>query len=163
MKRSVRFLPDNITVTVGQGDNLLSAAAAAGVYIPAYCGGDGVCGKCRVRLDEGEVSSERSTLKREEWDQGVRLACQSAVKTDLVVTVPERAMEGRAALKRKPKTTRTISARSLETLIGTWNVDPPVTKLYLELNPPTLQDNISDMQRVMRGFKAARPGEMSTG
>jgi uncharacterized 2Fe-2S/4Fe-4S cluster protein (DUF4445 family) len=160
MKQTVRFLPDNITVTVEQGDNLLSAAAAAGVYISAYCGGDGVCGKCRVHVDQGEVYSDRSTLKKEEWDRGMRLACQSSVKTDLVVTIPERTTEGRKALKGKPKTTRTISARSLEKLIGTWRVDPPVTKLYLELNPPTMQDNISDMQRVMRGFKSARPGEL---
>ena len=41
MKQTIQFLPDNITVTVEQGENLLSAAAAAGVYIPAYCGGDG--------------------------------------------------------------------------------------------------------------------------
>jgi len=159
MKHTVQFLPDNITIAVDEGENLLSAAAVAGVYIPAYCGGDGVCGKCKIHIDKGEVYSDRTTLKKEEWDQGIRLACQATVKTDLVVTVPEKTADGRAALKRKPKTTRTISARSLDTLVGTWDVDPPVTKLYMELDPPTLQDNISDMQRVMRGFRMARPGE----
>ncbi|HBI15737.1 MAG TPA: ferredoxin [Desulfobulbaceae bacterium] len=159
MKHTIQFLPDNITLTVDQGENLLSAAAAAGVYISAFCGGDGVCGKCRVRIDQGEVASERTALKQEEWDQGLRLACRSTVQSDLVVTVPEKTAEGRAALRRKPKTTRTISARSLDALVGTWNVNPPVMKLYLELDPPTLQDNISDMQRVMRGFRSARPGE----
>jgi uncharacterized 2Fe-2S/4Fe-4S cluster protein (DUF4445 family) len=157
MKQTIEFQPDNITVTVEQGENLLSAAAAAGVYINAFCGGDGVCGKCKVRIDEGEVHSERGTLKKEDWEGGLRLACQTSIRSDLKVTVPEKVTEGGKALKRKPKTTKTIAARSLETLIGTWRVDPPVTKLYLELDPPTLEDNVSDMQRVMRGFRQARP------
>lgn len=159
MKQTIEFQPDNITVTVDKGENLLSAAAAAGVYINAFCGGDGVCGKCKVQIDEGEVYGDRATLKQEEWDKGVRLACQTAVRSNLKVTVPEKVTASGKSLKRKPKTTRTISARSLDTLIGTWDVDPPVTKLYLELEPPTLEDNVSDMQRVMRGFKQARPGE----
>ncbi|MCL7487274.1 MAG: ASKHA domain-containing protein [Desulfobulbaceae bacterium] len=159
MKHTVEFQPDNITVTVEEGENLLSVAAAAGVYIHAYCGGDGVCGKCRIKVDQGEVYADRASLKQEEWDQGLRLACQAAVKSDLKITVPEKLSDGRKALKRKPKTTRTIAARSLEALTGTWDIDPPVTKLFLELKPPTIEDNISDMQRVMRGFKQARPGE----
>jgi uncharacterized 2Fe-2S/4Fe-4S cluster protein (DUF4445 family) len=159
MKHTVEFQPDNITVTAEEGENLLSVAAAAGVYIHAYCGGDGVCGKCRIKIDQGEVYADRASLKQEEWDQGLRLACQATVKSDLKITVPEKISDGRKALKRKPKTTRTIAARSLETLTGTWDIDPPVTKLFLELKPPTIEDNISDMQRVMRGFKQARPGE----
>lgn len=157
MKHTVRFQPDNITVIVDKGENLLSVAAAAGVYINAFCGGDGVCGKCKVRIDKGKVSSGKANLRQEDWDQGLRLACQTTVVSDLVVTVPEKITADGKALKRKPKTTRTISARSLEALTGRWNVDPPVTKLYLELDPPTLEDNISDMQRVMRGLKAAMP------
>ncbi|HER62910.1 MAG TPA: DUF4445 domain-containing protein [Desulfobacteraceae bacterium] len=159
MKHTIEFLPDNITVSAEEGENLLSVAAAAGVYIHAYCGGDGVCGKCRIKIDQGEVYADRASLKQAEWDQGLRLACQASVKSDLIITVPEKVSDGRKALKRKPKTTRTIAARSLEALTGTWEVDPPVTKLFLELNPPTIEDNISDMQRVMRGFKQARPGE----
>jgi uncharacterized 2Fe-2S/4Fe-4S cluster protein (DUF4445 family) len=159
MKHTIEFQPDNITVTVDKGENLLSAAASAGVYIDAFCGGDGVCGKCKVKIEEGEVYSDRATMKQEDWDSGLRLACQATVKSDLKISVPEKTTSSGKALKRKPKTTRTISARSLDSLIGTWEVDPPVTKIYLELDPPTLDDNVSDMQRVMRGFKQARPDD----
>ncbi|RUM36796.1 MAG: ferredoxin, partial [Desulfobulbus sp.] len=158
-KHTIEFLPDNITVTVDKGENLLSAAAEAGVYIHAYCGGDGVCGKCKVVVDEGEVHSSKSNLKQEDWDKGFRLACLSTVESDLKVTIPEMTTKSGKALKRKPKTTRTISAKSLDTLIGTWEVDPPVSKIYLELDPPTMEDNISDMQRVMRGIKLVMPGD----
>lgn len=157
MKHTITFQPDNITVTVDQGENLLAAAANAGVYVHAFCGGDGVCGKCKVIVEEGEVRADKATLKKEEWDQGYRLACQATVTSDLVVRIPEITTASGRALKRKPKTTRTISARSLDTLIGKWDVDPPVAKLYLELDPPTMDDNISDMQRVMRGIRQVLP------
>ncbi|WP_457573813.1 ASKHA domain-containing protein [Desulfolithobacter sp.] len=157
MKHTITFQPDNITVTVDRGENLLAAAANAGVYVHAFCGGDGVCGKCKVIVEEGEVQADKATLKKEEWDQGYRLACQASVLSDLVVRIPEITTAGGRALKRKPKTTRTISARSLDNLIGKWDVDPPVAKLYLELDPPTMDDNISDMQRVMRGIRQVLP------
>jgi len=157
MKHTIEFQPDNITVTVDKGENLLSAAAEAGVYIHAYCGGDGVCGKCKVKVDQGEVGSQKANLKQDDWDQGFRLACLSSVESDLVVSIPEMTTKSGKALKRKPKTTRTISARSLDTLIGEWKTDPPVSKLYLELDPPTMEDNISDMQRVMRGIRQIMP------
>ena len=64
MKHTIQFLPDNIPVRVDKGENLLSAAAAAGVYIHAYCGGDGVCGKCKVKVDQGEVRSDKANLKQ---------------------------------------------------------------------------------------------------
>ncbi len=157
MKHTIEFQPDNITVTVDKGENLLSAAARCGVYIHAYCGGEGVCGKCKVMVDTGEVRSDKANLKQKDWDKGYRLACLSSVESDLKVTIPEMTTKSGKALKRKPKTTRTISAKALDALIGTWDVDPPVRKMYLELDPPTMDDNISDMQRVMRGIKMNFP------
>ncbi len=157
MKHSITFLPDNIIVTVNKGDNLLNAAADAGVYVHAYCGGDGVCGKCKVMINKGEVRSDKANLKQEDWDKGYRLACLSSVESDLEVTIPEMTSKSGKALKRKPKTTRTVSAKSLDDLIGQWEIEPPVSKLYLELAPPSMDDNISDMDRVMRGIKQALP------
>ncbi len=157
MKHSVLFQPDNITVSVEKGENLLTVAADAGVYVHAYCGGDGVCGKCIIKIDQGEVRAEKATLKQEEWNQGIRLACKAHVESDLVITVPEKTKAGGKALKRKPKTTRTISAKSLDSLVGKWDVNPPVTKIYIELDPPTMDDNISDMARVMRTLRNIKP------
>ncbi len=153
-QRTIHFLPDDVKTTVDDGENLLSAAAAAGVYIHAYCGGDGVCGKCKVKIEQGEVTTEQaSQLKSEEMAQGIRLACKSSVAGDLVVRVPDVVKADGKALKRKPRTTRSISARSLDDLIGVWKVDPPVEKRFLKLNPPSLEDNISDMQRLLRAIR----------
>ncbi|MBL4903102.1 MAG: DUF4445 domain-containing protein [Desulfocapsa sp.] len=158
MEHSIHFLPDNVHVTVEDGENLLTAAASAGVYIHAFCGGDGVCGKCKVTIEEGEVESDSAaSLKQDEYDKGVRLACKAKVVSDITVRIPDMVKADGKALKRAPKTTRTISARSLESLIGKWDVNPPVRKVFLKMPPPTLEDNISDMQRLMRALKKKNP------
>jgi uncharacterized 2Fe-2S/4Fe-4S cluster protein (DUF4445 family) len=154
MKKTIHFLPDDITMEVEEGENLLGAAAEAGVYINAFCGGDGVCGKCKVKIEQGAVAGELTgKLKKAEFDQGMRLACKSRVETDIVVQVPEAISADGKALKRKPKTTRSISARSLEVLIGTWQIDPPVEKRFLKLKPPSTEDNVSDFHRLVRAIK----------
>ncbi len=53
-----------------------------------------------------------------EYDRGFRLACQTRVIADVTVTIPETIKADGQALKRKPKTTRAISARSM----ATWSV-----------------------------------------
>ncbi len=154
MKKTIHFLPDNVKIEVEEGENLLGAAAEAGVYINAFCGGDGVCGKCKIKIEQGAVATEQTgKIKKAEFDQGLRLACKSHVESDVVVRVPEEISADGKALKRKPKTTRSISARSLEALIGTWQVDPPVEKRFLKLKPPTTEDNVSDFHRMLRAIK----------
>jgi len=112
MKKTIRFLPDDITCEVEEGESLLTAAANAGVYIHAFCGGDGVCGKCKVVVEAGQVAAAKAMqLRPEEEAQGIRLACQSKVMEDITVRIPEEIAADGRSLKRKPKTTRAISAR----------------------------------------------------
>ena len=80
MTKTVHFLPDDVKATVEEGENLLNIAANAGIYIHAFCGGEGGCGKCKIKIEQGEVAATQATqLKSEEIEQGFRLACQSKV------------------------------------------------------------------------------------
>ena len=158
MEHTVTFLPDNIAVRVTPGENLLTAAALAGVYIHASCGGEGVCRKCKVELVQGELQSQSTTsLTAEEIGRETRLACISSICSDVTIRIPEILRSDGTSLRSKPKTTRTISAKSLETLVGDWEINPPVRKLYLTLPPPTMDDNIPDMQRLIRGICRTAP------
>ncbi len=158
MVHTVTFLPDKLSIDVESGDNLLASAAAAGVYIPASCGGDGVCRKCKVELVKGNLRTSSSTpLTQKNVTENSRLACISSVVSDVTIKIPDIVQADGKSLKAKPKTTRTISQKSLEHLVGTWGVMPPVRKLYLSLSPPTLDDNIPDMQRLIRGICLATP------
>ena len=133
-----------------QSDNLLETAIAAGVHINASCGGAGVCGSCKVLIKEGEVESVRTEkITEEEYAQGLRQACQSSILTDLVVFVPVESRLEAAVLDRE----KVGSTQPSEVLVTGWKFNPPVSKLFVELVPPTLEDNISDLSRLLRGLK----------
>jgi len=85
----VRFLPDDLTVTVAGGESLLAAASQADIPVRGSCGGKGTCGKCRMRVREGRVScAGYGKLTAEEIAGGWVLSCQSVPETDVVVEVP---------------------------------------------------------------------------
>lgn len=140
-----------------RGENLLRAAMAAGVFLNAACGGSGVCGKCRVRIVRGQLeSSPGPFLSDEEFAQGFRQACQSTVLTDLVVEVPPESQLDRGALARDrdgQAAGRLASTQELETLAVGWRFNPALRKYYVELSPPSAEDNRSDLSRLLLGLK----------
>ena len=154
MQHTVRFLPDEISVEAKAGENLLDVAARGGVFIPASCGGEGVCGKCKVKVVSGEVDKgAQNLISEQDRAEGYSLACKTQILSDLTVSVPVKSEATGRELKRKPKTTRAIPARSLDSLVGSWEIDPPVEKRFLIIDPPTIEDNVPDLQRLMRAIK----------
>lgn len=78
----VTFVPANVTVWVPAGITVLQAARAAGVLIAAPCGGRGVCGKCGVRVVEGELDApdDQESLGLAVAPPTVRLACRARIR-----------------------------------------------------------------------------------
>lgn len=77
-------------ISANPGDNLLNVARSANVPIDAPCSGNGSCGKCRVRLEAGELDSyPTSHLSEEELEAGWRLACLSRIVGDVTIMVPD--------------------------------------------------------------------------
>ncbi len=149
-KRGVHFDPDNVDIAVEEGANLLEAAIAAGVHINASCGGAGVCGTCKVLIKQGQVESARTEkISAEEYEQGLRQACQSRIITDLVIDIPVESRLETAVLDRE----RVGVIQPLEALATGWRFKPPLSKLFVELPPPTLKDNTGDLSRLLRGIK----------
>ncbi|MBT4484918.1 MAG: 2Fe-2S iron-sulfur cluster binding domain-containing protein, partial [Candidatus Latescibacteria bacterium] len=93
----VDFLPNGLTGTVPSGSTIMEAAHDTGVYLNSVCGGEGLCGKCRVIVREGRVNMKpNSFLDREEIQKGYVIACLTEVLSDLSVEVPqETRLEGR--------------------------------------------------------------------
>ena len=89
-----------VQVECNAGDNLLELARRANVAIDAPCSGNGSCGKCRVKLVEGEVESLPSRhISPEEYEAGWRLSCCSNVTGDCVVFVPDIASAYQSRMK----------------------------------------------------------------
>ena len=72
------------------GSVLIDTLREHGVRIDAPCGGSGRCGKCRVRVVNGELpvtAEDRAFLSEREIATGVRLACTARPMSDLRIRV----------------------------------------------------------------------------
>ena len=87
---TVTFSPHNKKVEVERGTTLLEASSGAEITLNNLCGGEGVCGRCKMVVTEGEVSGEvTGKLTRDQIKEGYVLACVTSVESDLSVTIPE--------------------------------------------------------------------------
>ncbi|MCP4116807.1 MAG: DUF4445 domain-containing protein [Desulfobacteraceae bacterium] len=155
-KYTITFLPHDRKIEVADGENLIRAAMEAGVHVNASCGGEGVCGKCRVIIEQGEVEeglSER--LSSEDIENGYRLACLARVRSDLVVRIPVESDVDASVLnlKASPRHTAGIRTFDLNELKEKGLFIPPIEKKYLVLPEPTAQDNIADVTRLLHHLK----------
>ncbi len=83
---------DDKTLTVGQGDSLMSTLNASGIYLSSACGGKASCGQCKCQVLEGGgeiLDSEVSHFSRKEIKDHWRLGCQLKVKSDLKIKIDE--------------------------------------------------------------------------
>lgn len=157
----VLFLPHKKEIFVPEGENLIRAAMEAGVHVNASCGGEGLCGKCRVVVENGTVETTVSErLSKAELDENYRLACRSRVLTDLVIRVPLDSEVDTAALRKyfSPRRTARIQQMNFDDLKSKGLFIPPVEKKYLELPKPSTQDNLADTSRLI-GFLKLRHNE----
>ncbi len=141
-KVEVTFRPHDRTTRVPEGTTLFNAAHWIGLPIESTCGGRGTCGKCRVQVLAGEVGvtpADRRHLSEEELAAGWRLACESVLEGDVECFVP--------ALMRVPKAATMGLSRFVL-------LEPNVHKLHLALEPPSLEDARSDVERVRAALEA---------
>jgi len=154
-KFKVTFYPDNKSIEVERGKTILSAAISAGVYINSSCGGDGVCGRCKVILKKGQVVTHPTgRISLEERSRGFHLACLTTIQSDLEVEIPP---ESRLDLELRLKGLYSES-EEIEAPVSVLGDEifvhsPLATKLYLELPEPNLEDKISDLERLYRQIR----------
>ncbi|MBN1975898.1 MAG: DUF4445 domain-containing protein [Anaerolineae bacterium] len=135
----VDFEPVGKRVEVAPEATLLEAAQQAGLALASACGGMGSCGQCRVEIRAGSVSpptdNERVILTELELRRGLRLACNTRVRSDVKVHVPQSSLI-------------TTQRLQLEGNLGEMALDPLIHAHDLELEPPTLHDPRSDLGRL---------------
>jgi uncharacterized 2Fe-2S/4Fe-4S cluster protein (DUF4445 family) len=100
------------TFEVKGGETLLEALRRHGVPVTAGCGGLGLCGLCRVKILQGELSppsTREAELLGQQLEKGWRLACQAKVLGDAKVEIPLR----RATAKFRVRPLASISTPAL--------------------------------------------------
>ena len=80
------------TITVPAGGKLLQTLSEAQLFLPSACGGGGTCAQCKCIISDGGGSmlpTEEGHFSKREAQEGWRLSCQTAVKQDMEIQVPE--------------------------------------------------------------------------
>jgi uncharacterized 2Fe-2S/4Fe-4S cluster protein (DUF4445 family) len=152
-KAKVIFQPAGRRGEVPKGITLIEASRLLGVDIESLCGEKKVCGKCRIRIEEGlfekygiqssasHVSpwqeEEEKFINAEAKEAGYRLGCVTKVEGDILVFVPE---ESRAGKQVVSKAARDIHIEH----------NPAVKIYYVEMDPPTFEEPTGDFERICR-------------
>jgi uncharacterized 2Fe-2S/4Fe-4S cluster protein (DUF4445 family) len=141
----LRFEPDGNEVRVPSGTPIFDAASWNGIAIDSTCGGYGTCKKCKVKILSGDVPVgpiDPRAFTPAELADGWRLACRAGAREDLVVEVPP--------LQTRPKAAMVGVGRHVI-------LRPAVVKRHLIIDEPTLEDQRSDLQRVLDGLDDLEP------
>lgn len=123
-------------VQANPGDNLAETLIAAQLVEGIECN-RGVCGKCAVKLVSGKVAN-KDAKKNAKLPPGYVLACRSMLE-DSDITIELKSAKD--DIHRKVRLPKLGKGKSHE--------DSPVKKIYIELDPPSLHDQASDIERIL--------------
>lgn len=88
----VEFQPQGKRIRVAKGISLLEAGRMCSIPIASDCGGQGRCGRCRVKVIDGEISlassDEKEVLKNKQIHLRDRLACMAKLHGDAKIYIP---------------------------------------------------------------------------
>ena len=151
---------DPVVISANAGEKLLDVARKANVAIDAPCSGNGVCGKCRVRLASGYLDAPINRhITSEEYAAGWRLACMAQVSGDAVIEVPDIASAYRSRMKvadlSSPEEIAIFEELHQKLMDAGITFGSDLSFLPLELTEPTLDDTMPDNERLLRAVEAA--------
>ena len=147
-----------VEITCNAGDNLLELARRANVAIDAPCSGNGSCGKCRVKLTEGQLDSIQTRhISDEEYAQGWRLSCSSKIAGDCTVFVPDIASAYQSRMKTadlsSPKELKIFEDCQSNLKASGIAFENSYRCLELTLEEPSLDDTMPDNERLERAVQ----------
>ncbi len=154
----VIFQPSGRRGRVPVGISIVEASRRLGVDIEAPCGEKQICGKCKIRIEQGSFqkptiesrysnagpwqSGEEKYISAQEKAQGYRMGCVATVEGDLLIFVPEAARAGKQVVSKAP--------RPLEIAMN-----PAVKQYTVELTSPSLEDPEGDFERLCAALEKA--------
>ncbi|UCF29172.1 MAG: 2Fe-2S iron-sulfur cluster binding domain-containing protein, partial [Chloroflexota bacterium] len=147
-EHTVTFEAIDDTVQVKTGTLLSEAVLAAGVDLNQPCGGQGRCGRCALKVTNGDVR-RRSTIRlsKEDIDQGYALACQSVVESDIQLAIPPQEKIERLLTSDRTAAEVTVPKGYIYTQHQVIQAVP------LTLSPPDMSDQTDDWSRLTTGLR----------
>ncbi|MCK5675052.1 MAG: 2Fe-2S iron-sulfur cluster binding domain-containing protein, partial [Spirochaetales bacterium] len=130
------------SIEVEDGISLLEAVSKIkDMHIDASCGGKGTCGKCKVKVIKGNLSrpleKENKYLCDKDLEDGYRLSCMVPVTGNIEVFI--------SSINEKSQILTNHNG-------FTGKLNPVVRKKYLILPKPSLEDQRSDLARLLESI-----------
>lgn len=153
----------NITLSSGKilsgssGESILDSLKKADVFLTSSCGGKGTCGKCKVIITKGEAESKSKVkLSQEEIAAGYALACKTFPQTDIFIDIPKESVltvEGKIATEKAEDLLALLHSTGAE-------ISPYSERIVMQMPPPSIDDNISDLERLKRELMSEKLGRI---
>jgi uncharacterized 2Fe-2S/4Fe-4S cluster protein (DUF4445 family) len=150
---------------VEEGMSVFEVLKRGGIYLASACGGRGTCGKCKIKITGGEYEIlSYGKLDAKERQEGIALACRTIPRGDLSIEIPSAsrlAVGDKIALSRSKDLYELLKRRNA-------SISTPVQRIEVKLDPPTLQNNIPDLERLKfflkgHGFDLSFPRDFLVG
>ena len=155
-KVKIIFQPSGRRGEIKKGLSIIEASRELGVDIESLCGEKKVCGKCKVRIEEGSFQKfgihssiknispwqeeEGKFINEEMRKEGYRLGCCARILGDVLIFVPEESRAGKQIVSK--------AARDIHI-----DHNPAVRLYYIEVNPPSFEEPAGDFERICRELK----------
>ncbi|TAL22145.1 MAG: DUF4445 domain-containing protein [Nitrospirae bacterium] len=138
------------SISSSKGESILNALKRHEIFLLSSCGGKGTCGKCRVKILSGKYKTEiTGKLTQSDREKGIVLACQTFPEEDITVEIPEGSklvVGDKIALAKSKDLNELLKSLNAE-------ITPIVKRLDIKLPPPTIEDYISDLERLKRDLE----------
>lgn len=142
-------------ISVNPGASILESLKQAGIYLTSSCGGKGTCGKCKIIIKSGQAEfKSRIKLSKDEIGKGYAIACQSYPTESIVIEIPKESVltvEGKVATGKSRDLQKLLNATGTE-------INPLTERRVMQLPSPSLDDNISDLERLKRELSSTSLG-----
>ena len=147
-EHNVKFDTASEPVLVSTGTLIIEAAQKAGVEISQPCGGQGRCGRCAVKIEDGTVR-RRSTLRlsADDVEKGYALACQTVIEGDVSISVPLQ-----EKIERRLTTDRTVAEVSVPAGYNPLE-GQTIRRIPLTLSVPSMDDQTDDWSRLQTAIR----------
>jgi len=147
----LNVLPDDLWLTIPEGETVWEALREADVKLESDCGGFQKCGKCKIKVISPiapPTKIEQELISKEELEQGIRLACRTKVTHDSAISTGEPVVE--TEYHKILTTSHVIPAR----YIAVAQLEPLVYKRLITLPHDAQNEGLSDLDWIKQGLGA---------
>lgn len=144
----LNILPYDLWIKVQRGKTVWNALQNTKIELEGDCGGLGKCGKCKIRVITpiGAPSVETAELlEAEELERGVRLACQTKIVRNLTIYTEE--------LQDETEFFQILKHGHMPPV----TLDPLIERRLVSIAPPSLENSLSDVQRIRKVLSPEYP------